>query len=342
MNTATRAASISAFAALVLAAAWFFWPAALGGGTTYVATHGASMEPDIRTGDLAILRPAGSYSVGDVVAYRSEALDTVVMHRIVGGDAAGFMTQGDNNDWLDEDRPAGDEILGRLALRIPQGGKALAALRSPGAVGLALAAGAAAGVFTATRRPRGGSAGRARRRAHRPSKPSPSFPLPVRARARQVAVVSGAVVIFAAVGCAVLVAMPSSTTETRTLQVIQQGQFSYSGSAVAGATYPSGVIETGDTVWTRLVRDLRVAFTNTVTGTDLADVEGALRLDVVVTAADGWSAVVRSGSVVPLEGGTATATVDVDPAAAAEMLSRHYDEIGVEGGSATLTVRPLA
>ena len=60
-----------------------------GGGTTYLATHGTSMEPRFPTGDLAILRPADSYAVGDVVAYWSESLDTIVMHRIVGGDAPG-------------------------------------------------------------------------------------------------------------------------------------------------------------------------------------------------------------------------------------------------------------
>ena len=43
-------------------------------------------------------------------------------------DGDGFVTQGDNNDWLDEDHPSQDEILGRLFLRIPQGGKALDAL----------------------------------------------------------------------------------------------------------------------------------------------------------------------------------------------------------------------
>ena len=112
MTTATRAASISALAALVLAAVWLFWPSSLGGGTTYVSTHGISMEPGFQTGDLAILRPADSYAVGDVVAYRSESLDTIVMHRIVAGDANGFVTQGDNNDWLDEDRPTEGEILG--------------------------------------------------------------------------------------------------------------------------------------------------------------------------------------------------------------------------------------
>src|SRR5688500_20357400 len=106
MNAATRAASISALLALVLAAAWFFWPLALGGGTTYVATHGNSMEPGFRTGDLAVLRPATTYSVGDVVGYDSPTLDTIVMHRIVAEVNGRFVLQGDNHDWLDEDEPA--------------------------------------------------------------------------------------------------------------------------------------------------------------------------------------------------------------------------------------------
>ena len=50
--------------ALVLAAVWAFWPLALGGGTTYVSTHGTSMEPRFHTGDLAILRSADRYEVG--------------------------------------------------------------------------------------------------------------------------------------------------------------------------------------------------------------------------------------------------------------------------------------
>src|SRR5688500_747507 len=125
MNAVPRVASTSAIAALVLATVWLFWPLGLGGGTTYVTTHGTSMEPEFSTGDLAVLSRAGSYSVGDVVAYRSGGLDTIVMHRIVAMDGDGLVTQGDNNDWLDEDRPTEDELLGRLFLRIPQGGKAL-------------------------------------------------------------------------------------------------------------------------------------------------------------------------------------------------------------------------
>src|SRR3712207_3181439 len=102
MKAASRAVSISAVPALLLTAVWLFWPLGLGGATSYLATHGISMEPEFSAGDLAILRADQQYEIGDVVGYRSASLDTVVMHRIVSGDAAGFRTQGDNNDWLDE------------------------------------------------------------------------------------------------------------------------------------------------------------------------------------------------------------------------------------------------
>ena len=351
MTAATRAASISAVVALVLAAVWFFWPAPLGGGTTYVSTHGISMEPGFQTGDLAVLRPAGSYAVGDVVAYRSATLDTIVMHRIVDGDAAGFVTQGDNNDWLDEDRPAQAEILGSLFIRIPQGGKFLDAVRSPG--GIAVLAIVASVLMVLLR----GSSGRhARRRPGDPRRPrrrrpegsSPAargpagYPMSVRVRARQVALAAGVTALLAGAACAVLATLPVTQIEASTVDVVQEGEFSYTGAAVPGTTYPSGVIVTGDTVWTRLAQGLIVTFTNTVSGPDLAYVKGAMRLDVSVTAADGWTATFASSPAVAMEDGTATAAVDVDVAAASALLAQHYAEIGSSGGQATLSVTPVA
>jgi hypothetical protein len=288
------------------------------------------MEPGFSTGDLALLRPSSAYDVGDVVAYRSESLDTTVMHRIVSGDAEGFVTRGDNNDWLDEDRPSDGEILGELFLRVPQGGKALGAVRNPAALGAATIAGLAA--FAAVARPRRRHRARSRRRPA-------VFSTPARARARQVALGSGAVVILAAAGCGLLLAVPTVQTETRTVDVVQQGEYSYTGRAEPGTTYPSGAIATGDTVWTRLASGLTVSFTSAFTGA--AEVTGTVRLDVVLTAPDGWSAPLGSGSAATLQDGTATATVPVDPAAASDLLGRHYDEIGAQGVQATLTVTPV-
>src|SRR3954452_11876638 len=191
MIAARRAASISAAVALVLAAVWAFWPQPLGGGTTYVSTHGISMEPRFHTGDLAILRSAPSYAVGDVVAYRSVSLNTVVMHRIVDLDGDRFVIQGDNNDWLDQDHPSRDQVLGTLFVRIPQGGKVLASVTSPAGVGLVAAVGIA--LLGAAHRPRSRHAVRRARR--RPAPRAPSLPAPVRAYARQAVVTSGAVTL---------------------------------------------------------------------------------------------------------------------------------------------------
>src|SRR3954453_2833166 len=164
MTAVPRAARISALVALLLAAVWLFWPLALGGGTTYVTTHGVSMEPRFHTGDLAILRTESAYTAGDVVAYRSVSLDTVVMHRIVSVDGDRFVIQGDNNSLLDPDQPSSNLVLGKLWLRIPQGGKVLVALSSPVGVGVGVLGAVTLALPGVARRPRSRHAARRARR----------------------------------------------------------------------------------------------------------------------------------------------------------------------------------
>src|SRR6185312_7416744 len=86
-----------------LAAGWFFLaPTGIGGDTTYVVTDGISMHPRIHTGDLALVRPASSYHVGDIVAYRNPQLHVVVLHRIHSISPSGrYRFKGDNNSWID-------------------------------------------------------------------------------------------------------------------------------------------------------------------------------------------------------------------------------------------------
>ena len=92
---------------VLLLAAWLVaGPAQLGGRTTYVSTHGISMEPRFHTGDLALVRPAAGYRVGDVVAYRSTVLHSVVLHRIIARDGDRYVFKGDNNDFIDPVHPA--------------------------------------------------------------------------------------------------------------------------------------------------------------------------------------------------------------------------------------------
>ncbi|MGY1619759.1 signal peptidase I [Geodermatophilus sp. SYSU D00691] len=324
---------------LLAAAGWLLWPATLGGGTSYLLTHGASMAPRFETGDLAVLRATGDYRVGDVVAYDSPSLGTTVMHRIVELDGAGFVTQGDNNDWLDPDRPTAADLTGELWLHVPGVGSAIDAMVSPWV--LALAALAAVGVLWPTRRPRGRHRGVPRPVRVTRSRSAPALPPHLRGRLHQVARGAGAATAGAAIASAVLFALPSTATEGRTVPVTQQGTFDYAGTAARSTTYPDGVIATGDPVYVRLAGPLTVAFAHTATGEGIVAATGTLRLDVALTAPDGWSAPLAVGGPVALQDGAGTATVVLDLAAASDLLARHNGEVGASGESATLTVTPV-
>jgi hypothetical protein len=82
------------------------------------------MEPSYHTGDLVVIERASSYHVGEIVAYHGP-LDghLVVLHRIVGGNAAsGFVMKGDNNHYDDPIHPVAGQVIGRAVLHIPKVG----------------------------------------------------------------------------------------------------------------------------------------------------------------------------------------------------------------------------
>ena len=106
---------------IVAGVAWFYFaPTTIGGSTRYVVTSGVSMEPRFHTGDLAIVRPASNYQVGEIVAYWSTLLHTVVLHRIIAKDGNSYEFKGDNNHFIDPVRPTRSELLGKLWLHVPR------------------------------------------------------------------------------------------------------------------------------------------------------------------------------------------------------------------------------
>ena len=108
---------------IVLGCLWFwFAPVPLGGSTTYVVTRGISMEPRFHTGDLAIVRSQSSYHVGEIVAYHNNMLHTIVLHRIIGREGARYIFKGDNNSFIDPERPVASQLIGALWLHIPGAG----------------------------------------------------------------------------------------------------------------------------------------------------------------------------------------------------------------------------
>jgi signal peptidase len=102
----------------------------------YVIIRGNSMQPTYRGGDLVIVHAQSFDSVGDIAAYRVPQGETgaglVVIHRIVGGDAAnGFVFKGDNNPAPDPWRPKQADMLGRAWYHLPGWGAPVVFIRQP-------------------------------------------------------------------------------------------------------------------------------------------------------------------------------------------------------------------
>jgi len=121
----------SVFTIVCIVVIWvFFAPMELGGQVKYVVISGSSMLPLMTNGDLAIVRPAPYYQVGDVVAYDHPEIGMII-HRIVEQRGEHFVLQGDNNGWIDGYSPTSNDIYGKLWLQIPQGGKIVVAIKKP-------------------------------------------------------------------------------------------------------------------------------------------------------------------------------------------------------------------
>ncbi len=131
MNARTKSIVASVFSAVLGLAMWvLFAPASLGGSTSYVILIGNSMEPKFYRYDLVIVRAQPEYQIGDAVAYEHPMIGGV-FHRIIAKEGDRFILQGDNNDFLDTHEPTEDEIIGKLWLHFPGGGKWINFLRQP-------------------------------------------------------------------------------------------------------------------------------------------------------------------------------------------------------------------
>ena len=119
-----------------------FWitiaPKQIGGQHSYIIISGNSMDPYLKNGDLAVVRPSKTYQVGDVVLYQHPELGPVI-HRIIDTDGDRFVVKGDHNQWIDSINPSEADISGKLWFHVNSAGKVIEVFRTP--VGAALLAG---------------------------------------------------------------------------------------------------------------------------------------------------------------------------------------------------------
>jgi signal peptidase I len=321
---------------LLLVVAWLVaGPAQLGGRTTYVATHGISMEPRFHTGDLALVRPAADYRIGQVVAYRSTVLRSVVLHRIIARDGDRYVFKGDNNDFVDPIHPRRTELIGRLWLRVPRGGTVLAWLRTPAIA--AVLCGAVAMLLLWPRRRR------RRRDRHRGkagirARGAPSMtggPARLSNPNAQLLVTGCAVVAMACLvlGLLAWTRAPSHPVAAK-VAYTQKVRFSYRADAPAGAVYPSGTVKTGDPIFVRLVRQVRVKVAYRLVSAAPSELAGTQELLLRLSSPTGWSRTIPLQPPTPFHGSSSSAWVTLDLDRLQALIHRVETLTGAPAGAA--------
>ena len=306
-------------------------PVQLGGGAAYLTTHGNSMEPRFHVGDLAVVRPSAHYGVGDVVAYSSDALDTVVMHRIVAVEGNRYVFRGDNNSWLDPDKPTAGQLVGKLAVRVPQGGVWLDRLTSPPALAaasflLVLGGGATAVTRRQRRKDRRTMSPRHHAVASRSLGGLPPSLRPVAAGAAALAL-AGAALSGLAWTRPTTSVVPSDATVQTTLD------FSYTATVPRSAAYDGTTVTAPQPVFRRLAEAVDVGF-------HYAGQPGDVTVYAELSSSSGWRSTVRLTGPARISGDTWDATVRLDLPALAARAAAGADVIGLPAGALEVAVVP--
>lgn len=293
-----------------------------------VTTQGLSMEPRIAAGDLVAVAPSASYGVGDVAAYRSPLLGSVVLHRIVAVDGDRYVFQGDANSWLDPERPTRAELIGKELLRIPRGGIWLERLTSPPALAaytfLLLASGTAATTTTCQRRKE-----RARMTDPRPHRlPLDDSPPPLRAVAAAAAVLGLAGAALSGVAWT----RPATTVAATSTAVDSTMHFSYTATVPPSAAYDGTTVTAPSPVFRALTDAVDVSYR-------YAGEPGDLTVAARLSTANGWTATLP---LAPAEqiGGAHEGVVRLELSALEERAAAAAAVIGLPADGLTVAVVP--
>ena len=323
---------LAAAAAVVGVVLWLgFAPAALGGTGTYVTTYGQSMEPTLRAGDLVLVRPQDEYRVGDVAAYQSESLGTVVLHRIIGRDGERYVFQGDNNSWIDEERPTEEQIVGVMDGRVSGVGRRLQQLRSP------LGIGAIVGVTVVP----AAAKGKKRRRRERAKPERPHQPRASRRHRKLQHVdprLAGALLVVAGIAAFALT-RPTIVRSSSEIPFEDRGTFSYTAPAPGvPAVYPDGTVPSGQPIFLNLVDALEIRFDYRVDAAAALTATGDVTLRGTISDTTGWSYPFDLVATTPFAADSAGVAGTLDIADLQARVAAMEDATGTERDTYTVTV----
>lgn len=327
--------AISALLFLLFGAAWIaFAPTQLGGQAIYVIVNGSSMEPGFHRGDLAILREAASYQIGEVVPYRHPDIGPVI-HRIIGRDGDRYIFKGDNNNFIDTFQPVQADLMGLLWIHLPGVGAIIERLRTPWLLSLlaTIAGVACMAPLIGNQQRQGGRSG-----ARRSSTP----PL-ASARAGTVrdGLMSG-LTLLAALCCILgLFAFTRSATRAVPDDVAyeQRGAFSYSAAMPPGL-YDTTAAQTGEPVFLQLARLVQLQFSYHLSSQQPAELSGTYRLLAEVRGFNGWKRTFELQPEQAFSGDSVTFGGALDLAQAASQIEHLQQQTGLKHQQYIVSILP--
>jgi signal peptidase I len=342
--TPTRLRSKLLTAAILLFAivGWVYLaPPRVGGSTNYVITHGISMEPTFHAGDLAIIRPADQYRVGEIVAYHSTLLHVVVLHRIIAIYGGHYVFKGDNNNFVDPTHPTRSQLVGALWVHIPHGGVAFGVLHSPitGAVLCGFVALLLVGTGQ-TKRRRDRRRDRGNRTARQGVAPVTSSehgtPRGVSVRSLLIGVAT------LAVACAAVAAYaktrPATKSVSHKVHYTQNGRITYHATARAGPVYPNGTLATGDPIFLQLVHRIGIKVAYRFAADAPAHLQGTQQVLLQLTGPNGWTRQIALSGVRHFKGAAITTPATIDLRAVQTLLDQVENATGISAAGASLGI----
>lgn len=94
-----------------------------------------SMEPEIKTGSIVIVKPASEYKIGDVITFNESKGKAPITHRIydikIVDSEPLYITKGDANDTPDQIEIKKKDIVGKVLISVPFVGYAVDFARKP-------------------------------------------------------------------------------------------------------------------------------------------------------------------------------------------------------------------
>lgn len=302
-----------------------FAPTKIGGQASYVMVNGNSMEPGFHRGDLAIVRAASAYDVGDIVTYRDAEMGAFVIHRIIGMAQDHYILKGDNNSWVDTYRPAQDEIIGKLWIHAPQLGVAMKWLRLP--INTALTAAFLGGIFMTS------MVIQPKQRGKGKSKPSWNS-----TGALELGLYGLGLIALVFLGLSIFAFSSPATRPADKIKYQQSGTFFYSASSTPGI-YDTEAARTGEPIFPKLTCVINVGFVYNLAGNQLTNISGSQQLNAYVADdQSGWQRTIPLKPGTPFSGNASSTRSDLDLCQVQALVASVEQETGFRPSTYTLAI----